>query len=114
MKLILAILVFVICAGCASLEKTAFVTVGSVGLTANAAIGGYMDWIKEHPPKAETLARVRKAVQAYVDAMESTRTVVLSYKQGQVGKDSVRAALVSLNTAAAELSSAALQAREAQ
>lgn len=89
--------------GCKSPERTAFVAVGSVGTTANAAIGAYSEWIKTHPQTADEKAAVHQAVQAYVNAMEASRAAVTAYKSGTGTKDTVDLTLDAISAASANV-----------
>ena len=67
MKKLLSFLsiVFVTCAlGCASAERNAHIAIGTVGTTADAAIGAYGEYISTHPVPREQVLEVRRTVKA--------------------------------------------------
>lgn len=89
--------------GCATAEKNAYVTIGSVGTTANAAIGAYSDYISTHRVPTSQILEVRKAVIAYVQANEAARAAVVAYKSGHDTQSNVDLAISALSAASANL-----------
>lgn len=88
---------------CKSPEHTAYVTIGSVGSSANAAIGAYSEYIKSHEVPADQIKTVRKAVEAYVAANETARKAVASLKSGAGSQADVDRAIDAAAASSADL-----------
>lgn len=74
--LILAICVFIApptLTGCKSADRAAYVAVGTVGTTADAAIGAYNEYRRTHDVPTEQVLKVRDVVLVYTKAIEAAR-----------------------------------------
>ena len=102
-KIILIIGLVGLCA-CTNLERKAYVTIGSIGVSANAAIGAYMQYLVDHPATKDELDHARLVVKVYEAAMETARATVEAYKLGQVNKQTLNSSVDALSVAAIEMS----------
>ena len=96
-------LTFILFAGCASPERTALNTIGTVGATADAAIGAYGTYIVTHPVPEAQVRAVREATKAYLAAVSASRLAVIAYKQGSIDKPALDRAVDALAAASAEV-----------
>jgi hypothetical protein len=85
MLLALALLLALGC-GCASLETTAYRTVGAVSVTVDGAMNGWGAWVRAGKATPEDEAVVRKVYERYQGAMGRLHVAVRAY---QVGRDKV-------------------------
>lgn len=104
MKKLIALVTLVLLCACSHLERNSYISIGSIGATANAAIGAYNSYVQVHGATPEQLASARHVVTLYVDAMETARHVTVAFKNGQAKEPAVGAALTALTAASAELS----------
>jgi hypothetical protein len=101
-KLLVALSLIGLCA-CANLERNAYVTIGSIGTSANAAIGAYMQYLVDHPATPDEISHARLVVKVYEDAMETARFTVAAYKSGSATKTTLNASLDALSAAASQM-----------
>lgn len=88
--------------GCTSVERTAYITTGSVIATVDAAMNGWGDAVRAGKTTPEQENRVRKLYAEYQDALQIERKLITAYKQTQ-DKDSLRKANTQLRSAAVAL-----------
>lgn len=97
------ILVMFACACSTSSERTAYATINTVGATINAAIGSYNDYTKLHGINPITDAEVKRAVLAYLQALETAKAAVISVKNGTANQTTADIALDAVTAASGNL-----------
>ena len=101
---LLALALIAFACGCASSGRAALNTIGTVGATADAAIGAYDTWLQAHPETPiEHVREVRRAVLAYTASIQAARLAVVAYKQGGMDQATLDSALDALSAASAEV-----------
>jgi hypothetical protein len=65
---------------CASAEKNAYRTVGSLSIGVDFAMNAWGEWVRAQNPPAATEARVKDAYEKYQAGMRTLKTAVLTYK----------------------------------
>lgn len=90
--------------GCAttSRETVAYRTIGSIGSTADAAIGAYSDYIQKHSVPRSQIDHVRALVKTYLDAVEAVKTAQKVY-QATKDSSSLDGAMNAVSAASAEV-----------
>ena len=102
--LLLPLLTLLFASGCSSTaEHNALVAIGTVGTTADAAIGAYSEYLLNHQVPVSQVLEVRKAVQAYVAAVDTAKTAVTAYKSGTSDKATLDQAIDTLSASSANI-----------
>ncbi len=103
MKPLLSLLFIVALLGCASPERAALNTIGTVGHTADAAIGAYSVYIETHDVPREEILQVRRTVKAYILSLEVARKAVTEYKAGKGTKEAMNIAIDAFSVSSSEI-----------
>ena len=96
--------VFAFAIGCATLEQSAYRSIGSVAVTVDAAMNSWGDWVRAGQSAPEQEATVRVAYARYQSAMRTANSALTAYRisAGQ-NKTELNIALDVLDGSAADL-----------
>lgn len=91
--------------GCAGLsaERRALNTIGTIGTTANAAIGAYHVYLQSNAVPPAQFDAAAKAIRAYSQANQTARTAITSYKSGTTDRAALDRAIDALAAASTDL-----------
>lgn len=86
-----------------SLEQTAYRTLGTTEATVNSAMMAWGDWVRAGYATDQDQARVRQALDVYMQVMARLQKVIGQYYEGKATKDEVSTALIEFQVKAADV-----------
>jgi len=90
--------------GCASLETTAYQTIGAVAITVDGAMNAWGDYVRAGHATASDELRVRAAYGNYQQTMRTLHVAVTAYKLDEASNaGALKTALDAMSAASAEL-----------
>ncbi len=85
---------------CASVERTAYITIGSISVTVDEGMQAWGQWVRDGKSKPEQEVVVRGAYETYQEAMRVTRKAVVAWKTSPVDKAPLDRAVSALSQSA--------------
>jgi hypothetical protein len=103
------IAIVIACGGCASLETTAYRTIGGVSVTVDVAMTAWGDYVRAGKATPADEAKVKAAYEGYQRAMRAVHGAVRVYRVSRDGRG-LQAALEAVASASGQVTGAVKQA----